>query len=985
MNKSYRKMARRGIKKSLTRFLSILGIVALGTGFLSGLLATMPDMKDSADAFYDSQNTFDVQIQGTMGVTKSDINYLNTLDYVEDAQGLYTFDLLMKRSDEESFVTRLAARDFKDDKVINGTELLSGRYPKSANECVVSIVNPYTFQMKVGETLIVDPKNKDIKDVKKKLKYEEFKVVGIVRSPLTISIHGDVSNVGDGKVSLGMYVMNEAYLEKDVYTAGVLTVTGKEGISSFDDAYKDRIAQVEKDLKAVGTDRSKIRTDFIVGEAQKKLDDAKKEYEEGKAEADAELASAEAKIRDAENDINNGRQEIADARATLDQNEANLLAQEKTLQDAAPQIEELKQMVAAGIPLPPEAVAQIQQYDAGVAAIADGKAQIANGRATLDEKEGELADGERTLADSRATYESEKAKAEAELADAAKKIADGEEDIKDIKAAKWVLTDRSDNMGMHNFELDVEKIGAIAIVFPFFFFLIAALVALTTMTRMIEEERGQIGTLKSLGYSNREILSYYLMYGFMASFLGVLIGLSVGFVLFPKVISNAYSMMYSFPEIETKVIWTIAIPVSLIIILGILLVSYLACRSELKEKPANLLIPKAPKNGKRILLERITPVWKRLKFTRKVTLRNLFRYKKRFLMTIIGIGGCFALLLAGFGVRDSVSDIVNLQYGEINRYDYIMEVAEEKDAAGGEIKAVLDDKKMADVYGYFNGDPVTVSNKKATVKANFILPKDEKSLPTFFSLRERKSGADIAFQEDSLVLTEKMAESLDVSVGDEVNLKLNSGREGSAVVTGIAENYVDSSVYITPQIYEQVFSRTPEFNKVYIKSENEKLAEELLSKDNVTYVISAETIMENFRDSVKSIDYVIMVLILTAGALAIIVLYNLTNVNIRERTKELATIKVLGFYEKEVADYIFRETNILSGLGILFGIPVGIVLHQFIMKTIEVEQIMFGRHIYWQSYLYSAGLTIVFTILVNLIMRRSIKSIDMVESMKAND
>lgn len=994
MNKSYRKLVLRGIRKSITRFLSILGIVALGVGFLCGLLATMPDMKKSADAFYDGANTYDIQIQGTMGITKKDIAYLKDLNYIQQVEGVYTVDLLMRKSEEESYTTRLLVRDFDDKGVINGTELLSGRYPTSADECVIAVVNPYTSTHELGEVLILDKKNEDYKDLRKKLKYKKFKVVGTVRSPSYISSHGEISGVGDGRISLGMYIMEEAYPEKDYYTAAFVTVTEKEGLSSFGDEYKDRVAEAEKKLKTVGKKRSKIRTDEIIDKAQRKLDKAKREYDDGKAEAEAELADASAKLQDAEDEIKSGREQIAEARDTLNQKEAELLEQERALDEAEPQIQQLRQMIqmqqmqqvpTVSEPVDPRIIAQIEEYDQGVLAIAAGKEQIAAARATLNEKEEELVRGERTLAENRATYEREKAKADKELADGAEKIAKAEEKIKDIKAAKWILTDRSDNVGIYNFELDVEKIGAVALVFPLFFFLIAALVALTTMTRMIEEERGQIGTLKSLGYSNGEVLKYYLLYGSLASILGIALGLGVGFILFPKIISSAYGMIYSLPEITVEIIWYIALPVSLVLFAGIMLVTYIACRGELKEKTAALLIPKAPKSGKRILLERITPIWKRLKFTRKVTLRNLFRYKKRFLMTIIGISGCFALLLAGFGIRDSIGDIVNLQYGEINKYDYVMEVSAEEDGESGAIRKDLENKDKVEAYGFFCGDPVTVEGKKKTEKSDLVIPKKGTELSTYFALRERESGEEISFDEDSLVLTEKMADNLDVRPGDKVTFRLNSGREGSAVVTDVAENYVASTVYMSPQIYQDIFSRTPEYNIIYIKSEDKELAEDLLRHDSVTYALSTETVKKNFQDSVKSIDYIILVLIITAGVLAIIVLYNLTNVNIRERIKELATIKVLGFYEKEVADYIFRETNILSGFGILTGIPVGLILHRFIMKTIEVEQIMFGRYIYWESYLYAAGLTILFTILVNLIMRRSIQKIDMVESMKAND
>ncbi|MEG0662971.1 MAG: FtsX-like permease family protein, partial [Anaerovoracaceae bacterium] len=512
-------------------------------------------------------------------------------------------------------------------------------------------------------------------------------------------------------------------------------------------------------------------------------------------------------------------------------------------------------------------------------------------------------------------------------------------------------------------------------IFPIFFFLVAALVALTTMTRMIEEERGQIGALKSFGYSNFGILKYYLIYSFSASAIGVVLGLGGGFIIFPSVISKAYDMMYNLPPITTKVIWPIALIVGGITIFCIMATAYLACRSELKEKPAALLLPKAPKLGKRILLERITPIWKRIKFTRKVTLRNLFRYKKRFLMTIMGVAGCFALLLTGFGLRDSIGDIVNKQYGEIDRYNYILELNQEPT----ETLAVPGE------YLLLHEVPVSISAKEKSERTTLDVPKDQEKLSDFVFLRERKSHEALSLKDDGVILTEKMSENLQVKVGDQVTIKLADGRKTEMKVSGIAENYVSSYAYINENTYKQAFGDSTSYTRVLIKSDEENLAEKLLKDNDAGYVLSIESIKDSFKDSVKSIDYIVVVLILSAGALAVIVLYNLTNVNICERKKELATIKVLGFFEKEVSAYIFREINILSGIGMVVGIPLGILLHRFVMKTAEVDAVMFGRHIYWQSYLYAAAITIFFTIVVNLIMRRSIRKIDMVESMKAND
>ena len=526
--------------------------------------------------------------------------------------------------------------------------------------------------------------------------------------------------------------------------------------------------------------------------------------------------------------------------------------------------------------------------------------------------------------------------------------------------------------------------AAIARIFPVFFFLVAALVVLTTMTRMIEEERGRVGTLKSLGYTNGVIRNYYLVYGFVASLIGSAVGMSLGFVIFPKVISNAYAMMYNIPEVTTKFIWPMALAIGAVTIAVILFTIYFSCRGELKEKPASLLQPKAPEAGKRILMEKITPIWSRLKFTRKVTLRNLFRYKKRFLMTIIGMAGCFALLLTGFGIRDSINDIVGIQYGEIFKYDMTISVDKDKWKPSKDIyeKQGFFAEENAEVA--FNGDKETFT---------LTVPENQKALSDFVDIRTRTGHEALELKSGEVVLSEKMCEVLDVKTGDTVTVTLDSGEEKEMKVSGICENYVGSVGFVNADTYEDAFGKAPDYSTLYVdikdkvaeSEDTDSIVRDVMNEPDVEYVLATDTISQNFNDSVKNIDYIVMVLIISAGGLSIIVLYNLTNVNVSERKKELATIKVLGFYEREVSSYIFREINILAVLGMICGLPLGVALHRFVIKTAEVGGMMFGRNIYLLSYILSFVIMGIFTFLVNLIMRRSIRKIDMVESMKAND
>ena len=470
----------------------------------------------------------------------------------------------------------------------------------------------------------------------------------------------------------------------------------------------------------------------------------------------------------------------------------------------------------------------------------------------------------------------------------------------------------------------------------------------------------------------------------MASVIGSAVGMSIGFTIFPKVIAGAYSMMYNVPSVTTKFIWPMALVIGAVTTFVILIAIYFSCRGELREKPASLLQPKAPEAGKRILMERITPVWSRLKFTHKVTLRNLFRYKKRFLMTIIGMAGCFALLLTGFGIRDSIKDIVGIQFGEIFKYDMTISVDRDKW------------NPSQDIYekqGFFAEENAKASYGGASESFTLTVPESEEALADFVDIRTRTGHDKLTPKDGEIILSEKLCEVLNVQEGDMVTIGLDSGEDKDMKVSGICENYVGSVGFMNSATYESAFGKAPEYSTLYVSLKNDltkegdtdSLVRKVMNEPNVEYVLATDTISENFDDSVKNIDYIVMVLIISAGGLSIIVLYNLTNVNVSERKKELATIKVLGFYEREVTAYIFREINILAVIGMICGLPLGMALHRFVIKTAEVGGMMFGRNIYIMSFVLSFVIMGIFTFLVNLIMRKSIKKINMVESMKAND
>lgn len=968
---SYKKMKRRGIKKDFSRFMAILCIVALGTGFLSGLLATTPDMKESANKYYSYSHLYDFYIRSNLGLKKRDLRAAKNLSFVKEGVLFYERDLLLTDEKGEKVETRITY--IKDGETkLNRPQVIKGRMPGKSGEAFACNVNPYTYKIKIG-------------DVYKTERGNRIKLVGIGRLPHHISTVGEFTKVGGGNVRLALYVPE--HKNRRVFTTMYLETvkTGKEA-DGFSKEYEKTVLNESKKLEQLGKKYSRKRRREIVNRAQKKLDSKKASLKKEEDRAAEELSAGKKRI-----DINRGKilsakKNIKDKRKEVLTRKKQILDKERILSAQKNDIRKIERKINADIKVSDSMKKKVKEYHRSLKKIDTGKLGIKRGLNLLNERERSLKLAENRLKIKENEYYTQRIKAKKKFREANLKLQKVQNHIYAIKEGKWYIQDRMENVGISRFKDDVEKVGAIAKVFPVFFFLIAALVSLTTMTRIIEEDRGQIGILKSLGYSSRHIDRYYLSYGLRGGILGCLLGEGLGFIIFPKVISNAYIMMYQLPETEVKIRWDIAIGVMLIT-LGCIAVTVLsACRSEIKEKTASLLLPKAPKAGKRIFLEKIRPLWKRLRFSQKVTLRNLFRYKKRFFMTTMGVAGCFALLLTGFGVRDAIGDIVEIQYDEIYHYDFKITMAEGKDSR---IHWDKDYKGVRDYIAAYT-DEVFLYKGKEKQQMSLIVPEEKEKFKDYIKMRDRERGKNYKLTDKGAVLTEKACEVLNIKRGDRVLIKLAGGKNARIRVEDICENYTNNNIYISPEYYSRLTKIKPEFNTVYGKKNNKffkdkEIISYLSSKDEIAFVMDSATVKSTFKDSVRNIDYIVLVLIISAGALAGIVLYNLINVNICERKRELATIEVLGFFQKEIFAYIFREIYILTLIGIGFGIPVGRALNRFVVGTAEVGGIMFGRSIYWRSYIYAVIITLFFTFVINLIMRRVIKSIDMVESMKAAD
>jgi len=669
---------------------------------------------------------------------------------------------------------------------------------------------------------------------------------------------------------------------------------------------------------------------------------------------------------------------------------ANLALKSGAVDAAAAQLEAAqKQLDTQSAALAQQKTAADQQLAAARKTLDDGRAALEAGRATLRKSENQLAASKVTLARGQEDYADAKLETEKKLSDAAKTLADNRAKIEDLQTPTWTVSPRKDNSSCNSLNSNIEKVDSIAKVFPFFFFLVAALVSLTTMTRMVEEERLQIGTMKALGYSRATIMGKYVTYALWASILGSIVGFLIGYRLFPAVIWNCYTMMYVLPAFRYLLIWPYALGTSGAVIAFILLATVSVCNSTLNEKPAQLMLPKAPEPGKRVLLERITPLWSRMKFTHKVTARNLFRYKKRLAMTVIGVAGCTALLVTGFGLRDSFNTVSARQYGKIFTYDSQLLLTGDAPLQNAELQKLLGNRSMVSGSAAVSYQSVTAENGGRKLDVYSFVPENCADLSGFVDLHVRGSGAPIKFQSGSVVLSERASEMLRLRIGDRFTLTDADGHSGTFTLSGISENYVSNFVFMDEATWRSAAGSRLEPNCVVAKlasadtGARERFDRAALSTGAVAGLVSAADTKKAVDDELDKINIIVFVLILCAALLAFVVLYNLTNINIEERVKEIATLKVLGFTDRETRAYVSRESMVLTAIGCALGLVLGVFLHRYVMGEAEMDIIMFGRSVYPLSFVYSAALTMLFGVLVDLILGRKLRHISMVESMKA--
>ena len=1078
------------IKSSYKRFLSILLIVLLGVGFFAGLRAASPDMKKTLDLYFDDLNVMDVQVISTLGLTDDDIGAIKNVEGVQEVEGSYQTDAIVKIGDEETVVK---LETYSDN--INKLSLVEGRMPEKQNECVVEPGFLVETENKIGDTIEVNVEDitNDDGEEQKVLKNNKLTIVGTVNSPLYISTDRGSTELGSGVIDYYIYVPKED-INVDLYTNIYLTVQGAKELNTTDNDYSDKVEEVKDRLDAISESRREARYNELYNSANSKIEDAQKELDEEKEKAEKELEDAQKEIDDGKAELEDGKKQIAENKATansqfaeaeqkIEDAEAEIEKNEKEFQTTKKQVEDqideyesqlktLKQTQSqlntakAGLSNAQKELENLEKQlqnaetdeekkeiqeqiinantkiqtlqitvntindslkEQGVTNLSGTITKLENGISTakngLDSAEKKIksakeevsqskkelqsqknytystiSSAEQTLKDSEqelkeGEQELQKAKKEYDekIKDAEDKLLNAKEELKEIQRPDWYVLDRDQNAGYASYVQDTDRVSSLAEVFPVVFFLVAALISLTSMNRMVEEERVEIGTLKALGYSKRQISSKYLIYAILATVIGGVIGLIIGFNFIPGIIANMYGMVYEVPEVVLEFNNEIALIGMSFAVLCTVGATLYTCIRELIHNPATLMRPKAPKPGKRVLLERITFIWKRLSFTAKVTARNIFRYKKRFLMTIIGVCGCTALIVAGFGLRDAIGNMIPKQFGDIDKYNIGITLKEDKyDDELNKVKEDIEQNEQIVKTLGANVQSVNIIKDDNNQNIQLIVPEDVNKLDNFITLRDRKNKDDkYTLDNSGVIISEKLANLLDIKAGDVITLENSDGDRAEVKVEKITENYLLHYIYMSPELYNSIYDTRIESNMIYAITENmteeqeNELGTKLLQDNNISGVSFTSASKDMFATVMDNMDMVVWILIIAAGLLALVVLYNLINANISERIRELATIKVLGFYDREVYSYIARETIILTIIGMLLGLVGGYFLTIYILKTCELDITMFDPEVEVISYVFGILITTFFAIIVNIVTYFSLKKIDMIESLKS--
>lgn len=999
----------REIRTSLGRYLAILAIIALGVGFFTGLKMCMPDMVDTADEYLQAHNFYDYEIMSSYGVDEGSVELAMNTEGVEDAELSMQKDIVIDVNDGDY---EAVFKAISIPKKINTLKLVKGRMPKNNKECVVDNFNTVGTKIEIGQSIVLaEDNNQNDLDV---FKYKKYKVVGTVNTPLYLDYDRGSTNLGSGNLQTFFYI-NRGAFTTDYDTSMYVKLKGNE--VSFSPELKNNLEKYEKSMTALAKKVTAERKDAAMKLAEDILNEKRAELNAGRAKYNAGLAQYNREKASAARKIANGKNQILSGINTANQNEVQLRTLLADLQSKQIQVNNgLAQVEQKQASLDKQYLADeitVIEYEAvsGVlrntkSELLDNKAQIEDGIRQINEGLEEIKKGRKEIDSGQKTLNKEEQRGKTELARAKAQLESGKRELErgeaaleaaeaqvaEMETGKHYALSRDNNTGYSSFENNAAIVSNVAKVFPLFFLLVAVLVCMTTMSRMIDEQRSQIGALRALGYTTVRIRNKYLTYSGSAALIGSAVGFFAGCAIFPITIWKAYTIMYDFnPNINMLHNWWLGIGATLVAMLCAMGATWSSCSGEFKLMPAALILPKAPPAGKRIFLERFTWLWDKMSFMYKVSFRNVFRYKKRFIMMVLGIAGCTALIVAGLGMKTSISGVGHAQYSEISKYDYI--VAFNKDMKSDDQKSFKSAATKAagdcgDIVFAHQGDvevKIDSEYKDMTLSAT-----NDKNIEKCMTLKFDKKKVELPGKGE-VVLCRKMHDHYGLNVGDTIQIK-DGYREMKATISGFYDNYIEETLFMTADTYEKGMGKRATINAALVKAPDQakyskisKQAVKLNNFDQVAMVMTSKSLADKVETMMKSMNAIVYVIILSAGLLAFIVVYNLTNINILERIREIATIKVLGFYNKETAQYVFRENVILSIISVIVGLPLGRLLTGFVIDNINFDMIFFRPRISSLDYAMAAVATIVFTLLINLSMRPKLAKISMAESLKTNE
>lgn len=1050
MTKSIRKSFRREIKGSFARFLSILLIVSLGVAFFSGIRSASPAMKKSADLTYDSQNFMDLTVRSTLGMTQDDLEAIAGIAGVSDVEGAFQKDYICAANGSNIVTTVLSLTDR-----INIFKVSEGRYPEVYDECLVDEQFINNSGCRIGDTISLTTGT--TQDIEEQLKSTTYTIVGVGSTAEYLNEERGTTEIGDGTVDGLLIIPQQAFSLKQytrlfvrVDGAAGLNCFSRRYDRTIENV-KSSIQSISEERCNIRYNDFRYEANELISEAEDKFLQRKQTAIDELESSYQQLSDAQTVLDVSKAELDSKRQMLEDAKTLLDGQELNLPDSEEMIATAKTTLAELRsrfettktQLTQANRAISAaeeelrqnaatmttaeyadaafniysyKALAQLyeSQLDAieisissaeqrianaeaimngDPNAISDTRAKLLEGDKALNDAQKELDESQKKLDEAKANYEQSKQDMTTELERAENQLDKYKQEIAETPVPTWYVTDRSAVESYASFKNDADGIAAVGLIFPIVFFLVAALVSLTTMTRMVEEQRTQIGTYKALGYTRKEIAQKYISYALLATVLGSVLGAVVGEFTIPTLVVTTYKSVYLYllkTSISFNFIYAfIAMALAVICTVGAVL---LVLKKVLRSGPAALMIPEPPKAGKKIFLEKFQNFWLRLNFSQKAALRNLFRYKKRLYMSLFGVAGCMALLIVGFGINDSVSSMTDKQFDKVWNYqgfatiDEALTTAERRTTLSeiSSISGVSEYMQARRELSFVNSNAGTQQN------AYIIVPQNVDQLSSFVRMQSRFPVHQYLPNDQGVVITEKLAKLLDVKLGQTITFKSSEEGTASAQVTvvGIVENYVYHYVYMTPAMYKTLFGESAVLNTIMIKTgeiDPDVIEESLSSIDGITSVSMNNTQREKIDKTTDNLILIVALMIVSAALLAFVVLYNLNNINIEERKRELATLKVLGFYNKDLNKYIFRENAIITFMGIIIGLVIGLVLHFVIMLSVETDMMMFGRSIKWYSVIISIILTILFTVIVDRIMSKKLTKINMVEALKSGE